>query len=125
MLFDAPAKDGFQTQLLKTWVLTQTDIEKKKIHFKAIFWFTLSGPMSNWEISSNFIDPRDFCIYIFPGIFLITYLYVMVENWQQHSLAEQNDLENLLMIPSDSYANEELKEYSEEIKVEPQSQDQH
>ena len=81
--------------------------------------------MSNWEISSNFIDPRDFCIYIFPGIFLITYLYVMVENWQQHSLAEQNDLENLLMIPSDSYANEELKEYSEEIKVEPQSQDQH
>ena len=49
----------------------------------------------------------------------------MVENWQQHSLAEQNDLENLLMIPSDSYANEELKEYSEEIKVEPQSQDQH
>ena len=39
-----------------------------------------------------------------------------MEDWQQHSLEEKVDLENLLLIPSDSYSNESLKEYSEELK---------
>ena len=43
------AKEGFQTQLFKTRVLTQPDFENsKKIHFKpekGHFWFTLKGPM--------------------------------------------------------------------------------
>ena len=37
------AKEGFQTKLFKTLVLTQTDIENPK---KAIFWFTFIGPVS-------------------------------------------------------------------------------
>ena len=40
---------GFQTQLFKTWVLTQPDFENlKKIHFKpekGHFWFTLKRPV--------------------------------------------------------------------------------
>jgi len=43
------AKEGFQTQLFKTWVLTQPDFENpKKIHFKpekGHFRFTLKGPV--------------------------------------------------------------------------------
>ena len=45
----------------------------------------------------------------------------MMEDWQQHSLEEKVDLENLLLFPSDS--NENLNKYNEEIKEEPQSQD--
>ena len=33
-----------------------------------------------------------------------------MEDWKQHSLEEKVDLENLLLIPSDSYSNESLKE---------------
>ena len=44
------AKEGFQTQLFKTLVLTQPDFENpKKIHFKPVkghFWFTLKGSPS-------------------------------------------------------------------------------
>ena len=47
----------------------------------------------------------------------------MMENWQEHSLEEKVDLEQLLLTLSDSYTNEELNEYSKEIKKEPQSQD--
>ena len=43
------SKNVFQTQLFKSRVLTQTDIENlKKIHFKpekGIFWSTLIGPI--------------------------------------------------------------------------------
>ena len=47
----------------------------------------------------------------------------MMEEWQQHSLEGKGDLKQLLLTSSDSYTNEELDEYSKEIKKEPQSQD--
>ena len=47
----------------------------------------------------------------------------MMEDWQQHSLEEKVDLEQLLLTPSDSYTKEELNEYSEEIKEESQFQE--
>jgi hypothetical protein len=46
----------------------------------------------------------------------ISDIFLIMEDWQQHSLEEKVDLENLLLIPSDSYSNESLKEYSEELK---------
>ncbi len=42
----------------------------------------------------------------------------MMEDWQEHSLEEKVDLKQLLLTPSDSYTNEGLSEYSEEIKEE-------
>ena len=47
----------------------------------------------------------------------------MMEDWQQHSLEEKGGLKQLLLTPSDSYTNEGLNEYSEEIKMEPKFQD--
>jgi hypothetical protein len=48
--FCSAAKEGFQTQLFKTQVLTQPDFESpKKIHFKpekGYFWFTLKELLS-------------------------------------------------------------------------------
>ena len=47
----------------------------------------------------------------------------MMEDWQQHNLEEKGDLKQFLLTSSDSYTNEGLNEYSEEIKKEQQSQD--
>ena len=48
--FCSAVKEGFQTHLFKTQVLTQPDFENpRKIHFKpekGRFWFTLKGPRS-------------------------------------------------------------------------------
>ena len=52
------AKEGFQTQLFKTQILTQTDTEQTQK--KAIFWFTLTGLVSCQFVKSaitNFIHP--------------------------------------------------------------------
>ena len=46
-----------------------------------------------------------------------------MENWQQHSLEEKVNLEDLVLFPSNSYTNEGFREYSEEIKGDSQSQD--
>ena len=42
-----------------------------------------------------------------------------MEDWQHHSLEEKVDLENLVLLPSDSYSNEGLNKYSHEVKEEP------
>ena len=82
------AKEGFQTQLFKTRVLTQPDFENpKKINFKpekGHFWFTLKGPryshsssgfnsksgtnvsifmliLTLWTCSFNFLGPKTHC----------------------------------------------------------------
>ena len=39
-----------------------------------------------------------------------------MEDWQHHSLEEQVDLENLVLLPSDSNSNKGLNKYSCEIK---------
>ena len=42
-----------------------------------------------------------------------------MEDWQHHSLEEKVDLENLVLLPSDSYSNEGFDKYSCKIKEEP------
>ena len=39
-----------------------------------------------------------------------------MEDWQHHSLEEQVDLENLVLLPSDSNSNKGLNKYSCEIE---------
>ena len=74
--------------------------------------------MSNWEISSNFSGPLDCSISIFPGIFLIVCLNVIMEDWQQQSLEETNDIDNLLTIPSISYSSVIYKPSQNDTKAE-------
>ena len=56
------AKEGFQTQLFKTQVLTQPDFENlEKINFKpekGHFWFTLKGPLPDdcFTIARQLLD---------------------------------------------------------------------